>query len=37
MPAPDDDDIRWGLLYWLVLGALILEIAAFWAITRAFS
>jgi hypothetical protein len=37
MSAPDDDDIRWGRLYWLVIAALVLEIALFWAITRAFS
>jgi hypothetical protein len=37
MSAPDDDGIRWRRLYGLVIAALVLEIAIFWAITRAFS
>jgi hypothetical protein len=37
MSAPDTDGIRWNRLYALVIAALVVEMAAFWAITRAFS
>jgi len=37
MPAPDADRVRWNRLYVLVVAVLALEIAAFWALTRALS
>jgi hypothetical protein len=37
MSAPESDGIRWNRLYGLVIAALVIEIAVFWAITRAFS